>query len=425
MMNSVYQPIVIDTVLDLIWNNTTDAIFALDHHGSVIDANPTFQTMLGWETEELNSIAFPPFIVNMTKEEHHTLLCQLKSGQNFPYEIVKRRHKDGALLDILASYWSVNNERILAIGMYKDFTEQMLIQRKLEESEYCYRTLVEYLPEAIVKQRNGKIEFASSSAVKLFGRGKLDEIIDYSIWDFLFSERKEEIQSIIETVYDGNRLKEPETLVDKFYRNDGKEIYAEVKVIPIGSKEKPDIQIVFRDVTEKKRYESQLEHLAYHDPLTGLKNRRIFAEIVAESIELAKKGQGKIAIMYIDIDKFKSINDTHGHDVGDQLLQQFAERLKSSVRKHDVLCRVGGDEFLVLLKDINEEKEIVDIAERMLSIFQETYEIHDLSLHVTSSIGITVFLEDELDYRTLIYRADQALYQAKEKRNQYMFYDKI
>ncbi len=262
-------------------------------------------------------------------------------------------------------------------------------------------------------------------AVKLFGRKKLDEIIDYSIWDFLSSERKEEIQSIIETVYDGNRLKEPETLVDKFYRNDGKEIYAEVKVIPIGSKEKPDIQIVFRDVTEKKRYESQLEHLAYHDPLTGLKNRRIFAEIVAESIELAKKDQGKIAIMYIDIDKFKSINDTHGHDVGDQLLQQFAERLKSSVRKHDVLCRVGGDEFLVLLKDINEEKEIVDIAERMLSIFQETYEIHDLSLHVTSSIGITVFLEDELDYKTLIYRADQALYQAKEKRNQYMFYEKI
>ena len=184
MMNSVYQPIVIDTVLDLIWNNTTDAIFALDHHGSVIDANPTFGTIIGWEMEELNSIAFPPFIVNMKKEEHQTLLSQLKSGQNFPYEIVKRRHKDGALLDILASYWSVNNERILAIGMYKDFTEQMLIQRKLEESEYCYRTLVEYLPEAIVKQRNDKIEFASSSAVKLFGRKKLDEIIDYSISGF-------------------------------------------------------------------------------------------------------------------------------------------------------------------------------------------------------------------------------------------------
>ena len=77
--------------------------------------------------------------------------------------------------------------------------------------------------------------------------------------------------------------------------------------------------------------------------------------------------------MYIDIDKFKSINDTHGHDVGDQLLQQFAERLKSSVRKHDVLCRVGGDEFLVLLKDINEEKEIVDIAEKCFQYAKETY----------------------------------------------------
>ena len=112
------------------------------------------------------------------------------------------------------------------------------------------------MPEAIVKQRNGKIEFASSSAVKFFGREKLEDIIGDSIWDFLSSERKEDIQSLIETVYEGNRLKEPETLVDKFYRNDGKEIYAEVKVIPIGSKKKPDIQIVFRDVTEKKRYQN-------------------------------------------------------------------------------------------------------------------------------------------------------------------------
>ena len=133
MVNTVYQPKVIDNVLDLIWNNTTDAIFALDYHGAVIDANPAFHNMLGWETEELNGIAFPPFIINMTKEKQRILLSQLKNGQNFPYEIVKRRHKDGTPLDILASYWSVNNERILAIGMYKDFTEQMLIQKTTEK----------------------------------------------------------------------------------------------------------------------------------------------------------------------------------------------------------------------------------------------------------------------------------------------------
>ena len=84
MMNSVYQPIVIDTVLDLIWNNTTDAIFALDHHGSVIDANPTFQTMLGWETEELNGIAFPPFIVNMTKEEQSYIFRPIEKWSELP-----------------------------------------------------------------------------------------------------------------------------------------------------------------------------------------------------------------------------------------------------------------------------------------------------------------------------------------------------
>ncbi|MEH7523068.1 sensor domain-containing diguanylate cyclase [Bacillus sp. JJ1503] len=421
MMNSVYQPLMTDNILDLIWSNSTDAIFVLNYDGSVIDANPAFQNMLGWNTEELNGIAFPPFIANMTKEEHQALISQLKDGQNFPYMIVKRRDKDGAMLDILASYWSVNNKRILAIGMYKNFTEQMEIQKKLEESEYCYRTLVEYLPDAIVKQCNNKIRFVNSSGMEFFGVNKLEDILGYSIWDFVTSEGKGKIQKLFDDVYDNNIRNSPKAIVDHFVRQDGKEIWAEVKVIPIGRRDQPDIQIVFRDVTEKKRYESQLEYLAYHDPLTGLKNRRIFTEIVTESIESAKIAKEKIAIMYIDIDKFKSINDTYGHDVGDQLLQEFAKRLKSCVREFDVLCRVGGDEFLVLLKGIKEVMEIVNVAENMILAFQEPYKMIGSKLHVTSSIGIAVFPENGRDCQTLIYRADKALYRSKEKRNQYMF----
>jgi diguanylate cyclase (GGDEF)-like protein/PAS domain S-box-containing protein len=385
----------------------------------VLDTNPAFKNMIGWDKGELSGIEFPPFIVNMTIEEHQNLLQGLMNGQSFPYELVKRKNKDGTTLDILASYWSVNNDSILAIGMYKDFTEQM-IQRKLEESEYCYRTLIEYLPESIIMQRNNKIQFVNSSGVKLLGKSKLEDIIGYSIWDFLSSDRQKEIQQIIEKIYDDHNQWQPlEAIIDKFVRYDGKETWVEVKVIPIGSKEKPDIQIVFRDVTEKKVYESQLEHLTYHDPLTGLKNRRIFTEIVTESLEFAKVSNEKLAIMYIDIDKFKLVNDTYGHDVGDQLLQQFANRLKSGVRDRDVLCRVGGDEFIVLLKGINEMKEIVNIAERLVSSFQEIYEIDNLMLHVSSSIGVAVFPEDGLEYRKLIYQADQALYLAKKERNQY------
>lgn len=421
-MNLLQDATIDDHVLKLIWNNSTDAILVIGHSGAIINGNPAFQNMLGWELVELESMEFPPFIMEMTKQEHETFIHQLKEGHNFPYKIVKRRGKDGSILDILASYWSVNNDRILAIGMYKDFTEQALIQRKLEASEYCYRTLVEYLPEAIVKQTNGKIQFVNSTGMKLFGIARLEMAVDRSIWNFISSDRKDDIQQMISTIYEHNSSLQPKTIVAKLKLQGDKEIWAEVKVIPIGSKDEPEIQIVFRDVTEKKRYENALEHLAYHDPLTGLKNRRAFQDIALESLEAAKRNLGKLAMLYIDLDKFKLINDTYGHDKGDQLLQAFAQRIASSIRSSDMPCRVGGDEFLVLLTDIKDEEEIIRVVDRMITSFQEPYDLNQLKLNVTSSIGISVFPKDGQNVEQLIYHADLALYEAKKERNHYQFY---
>jgi diguanylate cyclase (GGDEF)-like protein/PAS domain S-box-containing protein len=411
-----------NNLLDLIWNNTTDAIFILGHDGSVLYGNPAFEDMLGWDLSELRDIAYPPFIADMTEEEHKTFINQLREGKDFSYTVVKRKDKLGKELDILASYRVINNEKVLAVAMYKDFTEQMIIQRKLEESEYCYRMLVEYLPETIIKQRNGKIDFVNEAGVKLFGKTNVEEVIGFSIWDFVSSDRREEIQRLIDETYDVKDYQKPQTVVAGLFRKDGYMIYSEIKVIPIGSKDKPDIQIVIRDVTAKKQYESKLEYLAYHDPLTGFKNRRLFSKMVKESMKIAEEEKEQIAILYIDIDKFKSINDTYGHDAGDSLLVQFSERLKSSVREEDELCRVGGDEFLVLLTGIKEKKEIEKITERIHQAFQQPYNINDELLHITSSIGISVFPRHGIDARSLIYHADQALYKAKEERNQYQFY---
>jgi len=420
-MNLLAHPSEVDDVLALIWNNTTDAIFTIDKYGAVIDANPAFENMLGWNVEEIKGMSYPPFLANMSREEQQNLLKKLKNGENLPYEIGERKHMDGSMLGILASYWPVHNNRIHAIGMYKDFTEQMKIKRKLEESEYCYRTLVEHLPEVIIKQRHNKIELVNTSGKEFFGVNKLEHIINCSIWDFITSDNQDVIQHKIDTIYDQNPDKNPITHIDKFLRKDGKEIWAEVKIIPIGNKETADVQIVFSDITEKKKYESQLEYLAYHDPLTGLKNRRMFKRIATDAIQSAENIKGTIAMMYIDIDDFKLINDTYGHDVGDQLLQMFVKRLTSCVRESDVLCRVGGDEFLVLLNDISKQQDIIHIAERMLLVFQETYDIRGLALHITSSIGIAVYPKNGSNYDTLLRRADKALYRSKAKRNMYMF----
>ena len=122
-------------MFDLIWNNTTDAIFTIGHDGAIIDANPAFVELFGWDVEELKGLSFPPFFSHITKEEHQEMLQHFREGQDYPYVVSKRRHKDGTVLDIIASYRSINNQDILAVGMYKNFTEQMKIQRKLQASE--------------------------------------------------------------------------------------------------------------------------------------------------------------------------------------------------------------------------------------------------------------------------------------------------
>lgn len=161
----------------------------------------------------------------------------------------------------------------------------------------------------------------------------------------------------------------------------------------------------------------KLEFLAFHDELTGLPNRRLFQKKVFEVIEQSPK---KFALMYLDMDKFKFVNDHFGHDIGDAVLQQFVEKIKSNLRKDDIFARQGGDEFTVLIKDVDEE-EIVKIAERIINSFKEPIRVATNSFQISTSIGIAIYPENGKDYLTLLKNADLALYEAKKKRNTFQF----
>jgi diguanylate cyclase (GGDEF)-like protein/PAS domain S-box-containing protein len=416
------NPKIGEEAFELIWENTNDAIFLIGQDGSILHANPTFTDILGWTIEDMQGMSLPPSLHNMTKEQHDFFLSKLRDGENLNYSLTKRRCKEGQILDILATYRAINKGEILAVGMYKDFSEQMEIQRKLEESEACYRNLVEFLPDAVIVQNKHHIVLVNPAGVKLLGQESSKNMIGRSIWEFIDSENRESIEyKLVEMIEKNNKAK-PEPIEERLIRWDNKEFYAEITAIPMVFNGEPVMQILLKDITDRKRIETELENLAFYDSLTGLRNRRGFHDLMELSIETANKQGEQLALLYMDLDKFKEVNDTLGHEIGDELLKQFAKRLKNNIRENSVLGRIGGDEFLILLKDVKHSENVAKIARRLYKALQQPYQVKGHYIKTTASIGISIYPNDGTSGETLIKYADLALYSAKETRNELKFY---
>ncbi|WP_289142489.1 GGDEF domain-containing protein [uncultured Brevibacillus sp.] len=181
---------------------------------------------------------------------------------------------------------------------------------------------------------------------------------------------------------------------------------------------------VTRDITERKKLESRLEYMAYHDVLTGLPNRRLLSINLHEALTEAKVKNELVAVLFLDCDHFKEINDTWGHNTGDTFLKMLAERLKSCVRDGDTVARLGGDEFVVLLTGIHSRQQVEKVASRILQSLQLPWVINDQEFSFTTSIGISIYPTSTTDADQLLTYADKALYRAKATgRNQFLFFD--
>ncbi|MBZ0156399.1 MAG: EAL domain-containing protein [Alphaproteobacteria bacterium] len=175
---------------------------------------------------------------------------------------------------------------------------------------------------------------------------------------------------------------------------------------------------------ERKGIEEAMRHMAHHDTLTGLPNRRLFMDIVTIELAQAHRSHRKLAVLFLDLDRFKEVNDTLGHEAGDELLQEVARRLRANIRESDTVARIGGDEFNITLTDIAHAEDIAVIAQKIMHSFQSPFLIAGHSLHITASIGISVYPDDSEEIDTLFRFADIAMYYAKELgKNTYRFYD--
>ena len=180
---------------------------------------------------------------------------------------------------------------------------------------------------------------------------------------------------------------------------------------------------VFSDITLIKESQEKLDHMAHHDPLTALPNRLLFHDRLQHALLRAARDQEQLAVLFIDLDRFKNVNDTLGHHVGDELLQKVAGQLSARLREGDTLARLGGDEFIVLLEGIDGEYGATQVAEKLMTMFDQPFTVAGHELFVTCSVGISLYPDDALDLNMLIRNADVAMYQAKARgRNGYRFY---
>ncbi len=411
--------------LELVWNSAADAVFTVDKDSHFVEVNKAFTNLLGWTIDELLEDKSISIIPANYRDDINVVLENIKKGEVIPYNKVQRLTKKGTVIDVLASYspiYNADGEWVGAVGMYKDISQQVEYYNQLQQSEERYRIIAEHSSDLIkVIDVKGNVQYASPSHFTVLGM-EPDYYINKSILTFIHQNDMYEAQSLIEKIIQSGQSNAVEI---RAMKKSGEWVWIDTAGSPVLSENGEVIGIIIqgRDITERKQYEEKLKKLALYDHLTSIPNRMYFQTLVRKAMSHAQRSNKLLSVMFFDLDKFKQVNDTMGHDVGDQLLVEFVKRVQTCLREEDVIARFGGDEFAILLPDIDREKCATDIAKNILVKLQHEWEIESYKFTTTSSIGIAFFSSYDLSYDELMKNSDIALYQAKEQgRNIFKVY---
>ncbi len=289
------------------------------------------------------------------------------------------------------------------VGLRVDISE-------LKQREATFRMLFEANPVPMFVAREADMVILSANAAALQHYGfKQDELSATSLFDLHHPEDHIHLDSLYSGRSDGfagqtwRHLKADETSIDVA-------IYSSAII----QGQTPAILFAAIDITERKAAEAKVAYLAHHDALTGLDNRVSLRRRIDELLTSRKRTRSGIAVLCIDLDNFKVVNDTMGHAAGDSLLQQFAKRIQESLRKDDIAARLGGDEFAIVLANGDHAVDVSQVAQRIIDVLREPFEIEEHHVNVTASVGIALSPGDGEDVEALLKNADLALYQAKE-----------
>ena len=390
--------------------NGADGIFLIDADGAITYAGPSTERIKGFTPEETVGMQSSELVHPDDIDSVAALRSELLEAPGESMQLVYRsKHKDGSWRWIEAVATNLLEEPGVGaiVVNYRDITERKLADEALRRSEENHRALAVAVPDVMMRVRkNGTIsDFKADEghALSLAGTGS-DEMVLAEVLPELAPQLMRFVDIAIST-HETQVFEYQQTIL-------GKPLEFEARIVASSDDE---AVAIIRDITERKNSERTIRQLAYHDALTGLPNRALFEDRLKMAVAQARRAGEELAVMFLDLDRFKLVNDTLGHGAGDKLLSMVAEELTSLVRDGDTVARVGGDEFTLLLPKITGSAAAVEVAERILAKVKQPKRIAGQEFRVTTSLGITVFPSDGDDPETLLRNADTAMYRAKER----------
>jgi len=314
------------------------------------------------------------------------------------------------------------------IAAFHDHQFRLKAEDALRESEATIRLLLDSTAEAIYGiDMDGNCTFANISCCRLLGYDHVNELLGRNMHALIYHTRPDGSASPHEGCRILLALGKQEIVHandELFWRKDGSSFPAEYRSHPIIRHGKiAGAVITFMDISERKQAEEKIQRLAHYDSLTGLPNRELFMDRMAQALALVRRNGSGLSLFFLDLDGFKTVNDTSGHKAGDDVLKIVAGYLRACVREVDTVARLGGDEFTLILPGIVEEAQAAIVADKIITALDKPINIADNAFHLGASIGIAIYAADGADMDALINNADQAMYAAKAAgKNRYVFY---
>jgi diguanylate cyclase (GGDEF)-like protein/PAS domain S-box-containing protein len=401
-----------------------DAVVTIDGQSVIVEWNPQAEITFGFTARQMIGRVLPP---SMLEQRDYRMIQRLltRARHDQKKRNVRRRIETVARganghpfpIEMTIEQVGSGSDQLFT-AFIRDISERKRSQLELEQRERRFRTIFEKSWSGVaLLDPNLCFSFAASSTSNILGYNET-ELIGASMFDFIHPRERNAAQRLFESLA-MTPTKEAHGEL-RFRHKNGTWVWLEgfaqnllhetsVKAIVLN----------YRDVTQRRMTEKQLEYRAHYDALTGLPNRVLFRDRVVNGLAQAHRNHRGLAMMYLDLDHFKLVNDGLGHSFGDALLAAVASRLQKSLRASDTISRIGGDEFAILINDSIDSNAVASIARKLLDTLAEPFRIDDHDLYVTASIGISLYPSDGADVETLVKCADAAMYRAKELgRNQ-------